>query len=130
MAVICIVKSLPNLLKKINEWNTGQVSAPQWHDQDWQAQPILHSFNTTGEADDPYMFGPGVFDDDFKTILSLMPDYQTRDAMQGIAQKLSKSPRNLQKIEKLKNYLDELDQRRNTNWRTVFPWLEEFADVV
>ena len=25
---------------------------------------------------------------------------------------------------KFKSYLDSLDQRRNTNWRTLFAWLD------
>ncbi len=118
------IKSLPKLLEKINAWNQGQVATANWYDRPRAAEPILHSFNTTGQFDDPYPFGSGVFDNDFKTILDLMPNTPARDVMQGIAQQLSKSQRNNKKIEFLKKYLSELDQRRGTNWRSHFTWLD------
>jgi len=123
------IKTMPELLKKINTWNQGQVAKVYMHDRDWVAEPILHSFSTTGVFDDPYQFGPGVFDEDFKTILSLIDDPQTRDCMQGIVRQLNKSTRNSRKIEHLKKYLDELDQRRNTNWRAHFAWLDKDFSV-
>lgn len=123
------IKSMPALLEKINKWNQGQVATADWHQREWSAEPILYSFNTTGQYDDPYQFGPGVFDDDFKTIIELMPDTPARAVMQGISTQLSKSKRNNRKIEHLKKYLDELDQRRNTNWRAHFAWLDKDFSV-
>jgi hypothetical protein len=44
--------------------------------------------------------------------------------MQGIQQHLQYHGKHHQmNIEKLHRYLDELDSRRNTNWRTLFPYL-------
>lgn len=123
------IKSMPGLLEKINAWNTKQVATANWHQREWAAEPILHSFNTTGQYDDPYQFGPGVFDKDFKRILELMPDTPARTVMAGIAQQLAKSNRNNKKIENLKMYLSELDQRRGTNWRSQFAWLDQDFSV-
>ena len=58
-----------------------------------------------------------------------MPDTPARAVMQGISTQLSKSKRNNRKIEHLKKYLDELDQRRNTNWRAHFAWLDKDFSV-
>jgi hypothetical protein len=49
----------------------------------------------------------------------------SREQMQGIALALKGSQRSLDQILRLKQYLDSLDQRRNTNWRTLFAWLDE-----
>ena len=38
--------------------------------------------------------------------------------------------KNQEKIQQLAMYLDELDRRRNLNWRVTFPWLEKELDHV
>jgi hypothetical protein len=118
------IKQLPVLLEKINQWNTQQTRVAGR----FKSEPIIHSFNTTGHADDPYIFGPGVFDQDFEDILKLMPATNTiqqgqRTAMEGIAQTQAVAVRNDTKIAHLKQYLTELDQRRNTDWQKTFGWL-------
>lgn len=128
------IKSLPKLLEKINQWNTQQTATAHWHQREWQAEPILHSFNTSAENDNPYMFGPGVFDADFERILDLMPTHTATQqgqyqAMQGIATQMLASKRNIKKINNLKSYLSTLDQRRNTNWRSHFAWLDQDFSV-
>ena len=72
-----------------------------------------------------------VFDSYFQDILNKMPDLISKDYMNGIRLQISKATRNTSEIKKLIVYLTELDRRRNTNWRTTFPWLEkEIKDVV
>jgi hypothetical protein len=127
------IKSMPALLEKINQWNTQQTAVVQGLDRVRRAEPILHSFNTTGQADDPYIFG-NYFAGDMQRILALMPtttedQQRQREAMQGIAARLSASMPNPLAIEKLKRYLDQLDQRRQTNWRNLFPWLSQNFSV-
>jgi hypothetical protein len=117
------IKKIPDLLIMINEWNTQLEKYKRFN-----IEPIHHTFNTTATEDNPYIFGSGVFDQDFEIILNLMPSKTAiqknqKDLMQGVATTLSKSSVNLEKIQTLKNYLDTLDQRRGTNWRTTFPWL-------
>jgi hypothetical protein len=75
-----------------------------------------------------------VFGQDFKRVLELMPNETEIQrghlkSMQGIADALANSPLNVPGIEKLKQYLDELDFRRNTNWRDHFPWLDQDFSV-
>lgn len=78
----------------------------------------------------PDIFGD-IFDNYFQAILNEMPDLISKDYMNGIRLQIKNSNRNASEIAKLIVYLTELDRRRNTNWRTTFPWLEqEVKDVV
>jgi hypothetical protein len=97
-------------------------------------EPIAHSFNYTTGKDSPMIFGKDQFDQDFEEILSLMLEdtevqREQKKHMQGIAQSISNSTRQPQKILDLKSYLNELDRRRNTEWRHLFPWLAQDLSV-
>jgi len=116
------IKTLPELIERINLWNTKR--AP------WNL--ISFSFMTamTPPQMVPDIFGSGVFDKDFKRILDAMPaveekDKSAREHMMGIIQQIEAGPRNPAMIEELKVYLTEMDRRRDTDWRTLFPWLDQ-----
>jgi len=114
------IKQLPALITKINEWNQLRPAA---------AEPIICSFNLTGQHDDPKRFGTGFFDDDFNLALSLLDNKSTIDigaytTLESMRKLINKNPMDIAKIDKLKTYLDQLDRRRKTNWRTTFPWLD------
>lgn len=120
------VKLLPELLKMINHWNTLQTKSAGR----WTAEPILHSFNTSGQFDCMYYFDGSMFKDDFNEILRLMPETSEiqrsqKNIMAGIAQKSMNSTANPELIHQLQLYLDELDRRRDTNWRVHFSWLDQ-----
>ena len=128
------IKSLPKLLERINEWNTQQTATATWFQRDWAAEPIIHSFNTSGEFDNPYLFNGSVFSKDFERILELMPiatpiQQAQRNAMQGIVTRSLISKNNTNQIDKLKTYLTTLDERRETNWRSHFAWLDQDFSV-
>ena len=83
----------------------------------------------------PDIFSNNFFDDDFKNILSLMNDdtWQEKEAkkyMNGIWKQISTATENIEEIENLKIFLNEIDRRRNTNWQELFPWLAEYKYVV
>ena len=84
----------------------------------------------------PDIFGPGYFDSAFERILEVMPedDWQQKEIkkyMKGIQMQISNSKKNTTELIKLRTHLDELDRRRNQNWRITFPWLvKELMDVV
>ena len=112
------VKQMPELIEKINHWNTCHHES------------ITHSFNYTMGIDNPFNFGRGVFDKDFEKILKLMPEdtdiqRSQKSMMAGIAESIEKTDINVEKINHLKQYLDQLDQRRHTNWRALFGWLDQ-----
>ena len=53
-----------------------------------------------------------------------------RDYMQGIQKQINSKSRDQTKINQLGVFLDEIDRRRNLNWREVFPWLEKEVEHV
>ena len=78
----------------------------------------------------PDIFGAGVFEEDFKRILAVMPnesdkEKSAREHMQGIMSQITAGPRDPVMIEELKIYLTEMDRRRGTDWRVLFPWLDQ-----
>ena len=49
---------------------------------------------------------------------------QSREHMIGIAKQIAANgSKDHEQIDTLKIYLDEMDRRRNTNWKELFPWL-------
>jgi organic radical activating enzyme len=116
------IKTMPKLIEQMNKWN----------------QQILHFnkiyFSFMSVTDPlwlrPEIFGAGVFDEDFKRILGVMPtatpsDIATKEHMAGIFKQVENHPRDLGRINDLKVYLTELDRRRGTNWKELFPWLDQ-----
>ena len=76
----------------------------------------------------PNAFGKKFWQEDVKNILSVMPNNDERDTvtrkyMEGTFDQI---PLHLdqKQIKNLKNFLDQIDQRRNTNWREVYPYLD------
>ena len=115
------IKTLPELLYKISQWN--QQCAPGSY--------VHFSFMSATNPHElvPDIFGAGVFESDFERILAAMPtgnpEYDhCRQHMSGIFQQITAAPRNVDRINDLKVYLTELDRRRGTDWRPLFPWLD------
>ena len=76
----------------------------------------------------PDIFGKNFWSNDIKNILNIMPadndrDFISKKYMEGIFNQLSIQP-NRKQIENLKNFLNQIDKRRNTNWREVYPYLD------
>jgi len=83
----------------------------------------------------PTIFGAGFFDKDFDEILNVMPDetwtqQYSRQMMKTLQMQCNQSDRQPNELIKLRVALDELDRRRNLNWRTTFPWLEKELEHV
>jgi len=111
------IKTMPALIEKINEYS--------------QHRHIGHYFMFV----DGYKFQhPDIFDyslwaDDFDRIFATMrnntaEDKETILRMVGLQKRLQDTcKQDSDNISKLHAYLDELDRRRNTNWRNLFPYL-------
>lgn len=119
------IKTTPALLQYINALRADRE--------------IGHYFSTTimtHECLHPEIFGSNFFDNDFRVILDNMPDStwqqkESRKYMQGIWSQLNSKSRDQKKINQLLVLLDEIDRRRNLNWKTTFPWLvKELNHVV
>ena len=114
------VKTLPDLLEKIKSWNKTRTV---YHYQNSVNNPSYMFIDIFGD----------IFREDFNKAIALKPDatieqQASKKYLEGIAtQSASKQP-NVKEITNLYNFLNTMDQRRNTNWPTVFPWLvDEFA---
>ena len=118
------IKTVPDLLEYVNQLRTNRK--------------IGHYFGTTVFTHDflhPEIFGAGFFDKDFENILQCMPQdsevqVTARNYMQGIQNQLKSQARDQEKINQLAVFLDEIDRRRNLNWKQTFPWLEKEAKYV
>ncbi len=116
------IKTLPELVERINGWNAQR--------NPWN--PISFSFMTAMTPPEmvPDIFGSGVFDEDFDRVLAAMPrgkpqDLSAVEHMEGIRKQIESTPRDPSRIVDLKTYLTEIDRRRGTNWRELFPWLDQ-----
>lgn len=119
------IKTVPELIKFVN-------SAREKRD-------IGHYFSTTVMTYDflhPGIFGPGFFSSDFDAILDVMPtetwqQKQAKEYMTGIKLQIESCNRDQYKIYQLSVFLDEIDRRRQLNWKQTFPWLvKEINNVV
>ncbi len=109
------VKTLPDLLSKIQEWN--------------KVRKVHHYQNSVNGPS--YMFIDifgDIFSKDFDKILELKlestpEEIASKNYMSGIAKQSKSNEPNVIELDKLFNFLNKMDIRRNTNWRDLFPWL-------
>lgn len=114
------IKTLPDLLKRINSWN--------------KVRPVYHYQNSVN-GPSPFfidMFGD-IFLEDFERAIEqklgdLPEQVASREYLRGIAKQSAQTGPNIKEINKMFHFLTEMDRRRGTNWKDVFPWLvDEFA---
>jgi len=110
------IHTLDQLIERINHWN--------------QTRTIYHYFNSVSAPS--YMFIDifgDLFREDFDRCLAVFNNRpETRRYLQGIADQSCAHGINTKQIRMLKTVLDELDRRRNTDWRQTFPWLVAAVD--
>jgi hypothetical protein len=113
------MKSMPGLIDKINQYS--------------QYKHIGHYFQFyTGPAmyQHPQIFSYTMWEETFDKIYQVMPtrtihQQEAIPRMQGLQKQLQVSKNhNYSEIHKLHVYLDELDRRRGTNWKNIFPYLD------
>lgn len=116
------IKVMPALVEKLNQWKTVHPN-------------IAHSFNLLFRpaSMDPGIFPAGYFEADMQKILDIMPrnnmyDESFYQQMVGVKVRIENTPHNPEQLSRLKVFLDQMDRRKKTNWRTTFPWLIEILD--
>jgi organic radical activating enzyme len=119
------IKTVPDLLQYINRMRT--------------TRDIGHYFSITVMTHEflhPQIFGTGFWNEDFDRIFNNMPSetetqQQALEYMKGISLQINSGARDSNKIHQLGVFLDEIDRRRNLDWRSTFPWLmKELENVV
>jgi MoaA/NifB/PqqE/SkfB family radical SAM enzyme len=117
------IRTFPELVSKINQWKTRHK--------------LNHHFQTVfaPEHHSPDIFGPDLWSNDFERALSLMPETNWQEShaknyLSGIYKQIQNSCKNPKMIVKLLTHLDELDRRRGTDWKKLFPYLENWRDHV
>jgi hypothetical protein len=115
------IKTMPALIEKMNE-----------HSQDTHIGHYFQFYTGVHMFHHPKNFAWSEWENDFDRLFSVMRDdtianRQARDRMAGLKQQLQqvKEP-NIEEIRKLQTYLNELDRRRGTNWRELFPFIAEY----
>jgi hypothetical protein len=112
------IKTMPDLINMINKYN--------------KYRHIGHYFQflTGGSYQHPDAFAYDFWAEDFDRIFKVMPTdtNEQREAiprMTGMQKQLQKVQQyNYYRIGQLHTYLDELDRRRSTDWRSIFPYLD------
>ena len=110
------IKCIPALIKYIDSYRKKRRINQHFGLVD--GRPWMH----------PDAYGKDFWSEDIKNILSCMPE-NNRDEiiakkyMHGCFASLAKES-NRKQINELKNYLNQIDLRRNTNWRKIFPYLD------
>ena len=118
------IKTLPDLLEYLNKLRTTRKIHQSFGFVD--GRPHLH----------PKIFGLNYFQQDFEKVLQVMPAITERDLinkqyMEGLMKSSNASIVNTELQKNLNCYLDELDRRRGTDWKDIFPWLaSELSNVV
>jgi hypothetical protein len=57
-------------------------------------------------------------------------DKNQKQYMDGIAKYIAASTVDVTQLGELEKYLTEIDRRRNLNWHTVFPWLDQHLQQI
>jgi len=119
------IKSVPDLIDKINLWRNKK-------DIGHYVQKVIDR-----EHLNPIHFGIDFWEDSFQKILKRLKqntfnEKQAYNLFLGEYKRLqSVSNINYEQLKNLFFYLDEIDKRRKTNWRDIFPYIAELEkDVV
>ncbi len=121
------IKTMPELIRRVREWDAQRQRK---YSGDAKIEQLSLVFNML--LGPPFMhagmFPAGFFDAEFEQIVRLLPmrsswEEANVEYMKGIWKTVNATPHSPDLIASLKGFLDEMDRRRQTNWRVTFPWL-------
>lgn len=109
------IKTMADLVEKINHYNQYRKDKSK----------IYLTCNIAFDPDcmHPGIFPEGFFDQDFDKIVAAMSDPGEIEIIKGYQKTINNTDHNPELIRELKKELDGFDSRRNTDWKSVFPWL-------
>jgi len=112
------VKSIPTFVEKVKEYRK-QNPKISIRAGALTGQPYLH----------PATFGSAFWESDLEAILAAWPqdteqDHAQKNEMKGVFDSITNTAPDEKMVKFFKHYLDQLDKRRNTNWREVLPYLD------
>ena len=114
------IKTVADLIEKVNEGNEFRI----------QNRLPLIEFSCSLADGQTYLrsdiFPKGFFDNDFNKMIETTKDENMKLKLAGFKDTINNQPYSPELIEGLKLHLDEIDKRRNLNWKPLFPWLNEF----
>jgi len=110
------IETIPDLVDQINYYS----------DRDKREIGFTNNFVFNPPCLSPGIFPTGFFDKTFDIVISKMRNTSEKKVMIGYKNSINNSEYRPDLILQLKQYLDELDSKRNTNWRKTFSWLEDF----
>jgi hypothetical protein len=109
------IKTYPALLEKVKEWSKIRKVYLYQNSVNWPDNQKIDIFGN-------------IFEEDFQKALALKPvttqeEQLSRDYLDGIRQQSNSKEPNVKEITSLFHFLNNIDLRRNINWRKTFPWL-------
>lgn len=107
--------TFPDLAQRIQQWRQQRPIYQYFNSVNW---PSFMCIDILGD----------IFDRDFVRGLEFLPkdtpeQSSVREYFRGIGRQSSSRGVNRDEVVKLHTFLEEIDRRRGTDWRTTFPWL-------
>lgn len=114
---VVTLSTMVDLYKKIPEWNKTKRIYFGWNTV---ANPTFMSPEILGHYASEY----------FSELIEVVEKFdfakkQEYEYLYGFKQQVTTHNVDPVRLKRLSNYLDRLDERRNTNWRNLYPWLED-----
>jgi organic radical activating enzyme len=108
--------TMGDFYRKIIEWNKIKRVDYGWNTI---ANPVFMNPEILGHYAKPF------FDD----LLSAIPDDDHRKIyLEGFKTQVTTHPVDPIRLKRLSDYLDRIDQRRNTDWKSLYPWLVDVCE--
>jgi hypothetical protein len=108
------MQTLHELVNKVTEWN--KLRYVQHSISFADGQPNMH----VG------IFPDGHFKKQFKCAIKFTDTNEKKEWLAGFEKRVNAQKYNPDLVQELKETLDAFDKRRGTDWRKLWPWLDQY----
>jgi organic radical activating enzyme len=115
------IKTYSELIEKVEEYNKIRSR------NNFPLVDLSLSFADAATYLRADIFPNGFFDDDFNRMIEVAPTKSLKQKLLGFRDTINNQPYDPNLVKELKIELDDVDRRRNLNWKPLFPWLDEFV---